>query len=140
VLSLFALQVKSSGGYLAAVSSISAGGKRCLALDTGGRLWSWGNTYNVLPNNFYTGNPGTGYVTDFSAGGDLLAMILSGIGGDLNGDSQVGLADAILGLKLLSGASVGEVRLDGAVTGEPRITLGDVLYILQRTAWLRGGD
>lgn len=139
VWSQHALQVKKSGGLLSDVVSISAAGIRGMALDAQGRLWSWGN-YGSLPYASYTGNPEMGYVTGFSAGVDLTAMILSGIGGDLNGDSQVGLADAILGLQLLSGASVGEVRRNGAVTGEPRISLGDILYILQSAAWLRGRD
>ncbi|MCE5263077.1 MAG: Ig-like domain repeat protein [Deltaproteobacteria bacterium] len=137
--SRYALQVKKSGGLLSEVVSISAGGIRCLALDAQGRLWSWGN-YSSLPYASYTGNPGMGYVTGFSAGGDLMAMILSGMGGDLNGDGAVGLADAVISLRLLAGLPVGEMRLDGGITGEPKIGLPEVLYILQRTAGLRYAD
>ena len=134
-----ALQVKKPGGSLSDIGSISAGGKSCLALDAQGRLWAWGNDAS-LPYVTYAGNAGMGYVTGFSTGRELMAMILSGMGGDLTGDSRVDLADAILGLKLLAGAPVGDVRLDATVTGTQRIGLGEVLYILQRLAWLRGGD
>ncbi len=139
VWSQYAVQVKKSGGVLSDVVSISAGGTRCLALDARGSLWSWGN-YSSLPYDSYTGNPEMGYVTGFSAGGELMAMILTGIGGDLNGDSSVDLADAILGLRLLSGAPGEDVRLNSAVTEDLRIGLGAVLYILQSTAGLRGRD
>lgn len=141
VWSQFALPVKNSSGngYLSDIVSISAGGNRCLALDSRGSLWGWGN-YGSLPGNSYTGNPERGYVTGFSAGGDLMAMILSGMGGDLNGDGSVGLADAVLCLKLLAGMPVGEMRLDGGITGEPKIGLQEVLYILQGIAGMRGRD
>jgi len=140
VWSPFALPVKDSrGAYLSDIVTISAGGKRCLALDSGGWLWGWGN-YSSLPNDFYIGTPGMGYVTGFSAGGNLMAMILSGMGGDLNGDGTLGLADAIICLQILAGLPTGDVRLDGDLNGDQKIGLQEALYILQSVAGMRGRD
>jgi hypothetical protein len=136
----FATRVKDSGsGYLSDIVSISAGGYHCLALDSRGWLWRWGN-YWSRSEDIYIGNPERGYVTGFSAGGDLVAMILSGMSGDLNGDGTIGLADAVICLKLLAGISAGEVRLDGVVSEEGMIGLREALFILQGIAGMRGRD
>ena len=61
---------------------------------------------------------------------------LSGIMGDLNGDTQVDLSDAILGLRMLAGITV-SVQPDADVNGDGKIGLEELVFILQKTAELR---
>jgi hypothetical protein len=58
--------------------------------------------------------------------------------GDINGDDQVNLSDAILTLQVLSGISVSEtVNIDADVNGDGRIGMEEVIYILQVVSGLR---
>lgn len=80
--SAVALPVKdaSGDGYLSNIVTISAGNNRCLALDSGGWLWKWGDSsYWSLPTDIYDPNPDSEWmqVAGFSAGGAFEAMILS---------------------------------------------------------------
>ncbi|SHH51632.1 hypothetical protein SAMN02745124_00792 [Desulfofustis glycolicus DSM 9705] len=51
--------------------------------------------------------------------------------GDLNGDTDLGPADAIVGLQVLVGNSP-SVSLDGDTDGDQKITMADVIYLLSR--------
>jgi subtilisin family serine protease len=58
--------------------------------------------------------------------------------GDVNGDSIIDLADAILCLKMMSGkASASEIYTEADVNGDGKIGLAEVLYILQKAAGAR---
>jgi hypothetical protein len=63
--------------------------------------------------------------------------------GELTGDRQVTLADAVLALKVLAGVdAAGTIRTDYITTkadvrGEGRITMADPVFILQTVAGLR---
>ena len=64
------------------------------------------------------------------------------IKGDLNGDTNVTLADAILGLKVMAGMNPTGIRPNYAtsgvdVNGDNEISLAEVIYILQYVAGLR---
>jgi lysophospholipase L1-like esterase len=71
----------------------------------------------------------------------LLAMPLAAMAkpGNLNPgqDADVDLADAIIGLKVLSGVPVTEVSAAGDVDGDERIGLPEVVFILQTVAGIR---
>jgi hypothetical protein len=58
--------------------------------------------------------------------------------GDLNGDNAVDMADCILAIRILNGASAGTADVMAAdVNGDAKIGLQDVLYILQKAAGVR---
>ena len=58
--------------------------------------------------------------------------------GDVNGDAQVDLADAILALKVASEQAVNsQVYRDADVDGDGKIGLQEAIYILQKAAGLR---
>ncbi|MDY6950590.1 MAG: dockerin type I repeat-containing protein [Thermodesulfobacteriota bacterium] len=58
--------------------------------------------------------------------------------GDVNGDGNVDLADAIFALRILVGLEpAGEIRLDADVNGDSRIGLEEIFYIMGRIAGLR---
>ena len=60
------------------------------------------------------------------------------IAGDLDGNGQIGLADAILALQILAGIEPAvAVAKEGDVNGDGRIGLQEALYILQKAAGLR---
>jgi hypothetical protein len=74
----------------------------------------------------------------------LLGIDLSGtaLPGDLDGNQEVDLADAILGLQVMSGKKPTGLRADFAssgadVGGDGKIGMEDVIYILQKTSGLR---
>jgi hypothetical protein len=56
--------------------------------------------------------------------------------GDLNGDTKVDLADAILALKVVSG-NTSTIHKEADVNADGKIGLVDVIYILQKIAGLR---
>jgi len=56
--------------------------------------------------------------------------------GDVNGDDVVGLADAILALKILAGLSVDSVSPKADVNGDQKIGLGEAIHALQIAAEL----
>lgn len=49
--------------------------------------------------------------------------------GDIDGNGAVGLEDAIVGLKILSGIEVENVAVRNTLTG--RVGLGDVIFVLK---------
>ena len=57
--------------------------------------------------------------------------------GDLNGDGNVNLADAILALQVLAGLNADEIHLSADVNEDGKIGLAEVIYILQKVADLR---
>jgi hypothetical protein len=77
--------------------------------------------------------------------GQISALLTNGhitvktvLNGDVNGDSSVDLADAILCLKVMSGkVCTAEIYMEADVNGDGKIGLQDILYILQKTAGLR---
>ncbi len=56
--------------------------------------------------------------------------------GDINGDQSLGLQDAILTLKILMGADIGDqsVNKDADVNQDGMIGLPEVVYILEKLA------
>jgi subtilisin family serine protease len=77
--------------------------------------------------------------------GQISALLINGhitvktvLKGDVNGDSNIDLADAILCLKVMSGkASAAEVYMEADVNGDGKIGMAEVIYILQKAASLR---
>ena len=73
----------------------------------------------------------------------LLDRTVSVAMGDIDGDLSVGLADAVIGLRVLAGDTTpGLVRADYAgcgcdVTGDDTVGLADVVHILQAVAGAR---
>lgn len=59
--------------------------------------------------------------------------------GDVNGDDNVDLADAVLSLQVLAGLDPDGVELGADVDADGKIGLGEVIYILQKVAGLREG-
>jgi len=57
--------------------------------------------------------------------------------GDINADSSVNMADAILALKVMSGMDSTGVSLSGDVNADGKIGMAEVIYILQYVAGLR---
>jgi hypothetical protein len=57
--------------------------------------------------------------------------------GDLNGDTVVNLADAILALQIVVGMPIQTVLETAAVTGNGKIGLQEVIFILQNVAGMR---
>lgn len=66
----------------------------------------------------------------------------NGLPGDINNDTRVDLADAILALKIIGGLNPDGIRADYAISGADvnkngRIGLPEAIYILQKVAGLR---
>ena len=57
--------------------------------------------------------------------------------GDVNGDTNVNLADAILALKVIVGLNPTGINLNADVNGDNKIDLAEVIYVLQHVAGLR---
>jgi hypothetical protein len=58
--------------------------------------------------------------------------------GDVNGDSSIDLADAILCLNMMrEKASTAEIYMEADVNGDGKIGMAEVIYILQKVAGLR---
>lgn len=57
--------------------------------------------------------------------------------GDVNGDTNVNLADAILALKVIVGLNPAGINLNADVNGDNKIDLAEVIYILQYVTGLR---
>jgi hypothetical protein len=56
----------------------------------------------------------------------------------LNGEGDVDLIDAIIGLQVLSGVvPVTDLLVSGDVNGDAKVGLEDVIYILQMVAGIR---
>ena len=98
------------------------------------------NNSDGIPE-YYTFTEKTGVSTRH---GGLLLQERNGaeMKGDVNGEEQVILAEAILALQVLSGQNPAGIRLDypgsnADVTGNQRIGLEAAIYILQKTAGLR---
>ena len=69
--------------------------------------------------------------------GVLLAAILPPTPGDVTGDGTVDLADAILALETMSLLQQHYVHANADVTGDVRIGMPEVIYILQKISNLR---
>ncbi|MDL1964330.1 MAG: hypothetical protein LWW98_08375 [Deltaproteobacteria bacterium] len=68
----------------------------------------------------------------------LKITLVSNLLGDLNGDNDVGLADAILALRVVSNFSNAiELNFNSDVNGNGRIGLEEAIYALQHAAGLR---
>lgn len=57
--------------------------------------------------------------------------------GDINGDMNVTLADAILALKVMSGMDSTGVTLSGDVDGDGKIGFAELIYVLQKVGGVR---
>jgi len=85
-----------------------------------------------------------GTATDSATATVQVIMVLKG---DVNFDNQIGLADAVMGLQILSGCPGGSCTPTGVdmsvrvfhcdVDGDLKIGLAEILYILQKLAQLR---
>ena len=67
------------------------------------------------------------------------AIFINGLKGDINGDINVNLTDAILAMKVLAGADPTDIRSDYAnlgvdINGDGKIGIGEIIYILQKVA------
>jgi hypothetical protein len=72
---------------------------------------------------------------EFDIVGDIVS---SSPPGDVNGNGDVDLEDAIIVLHILSGISVNvKIHLEADVNGDKRIGIEELAYILQKTAALR---
>jgi hypothetical protein len=67
------------------------------------------------------------------------AVWLAGAGiGDLNSDGRIDLADAVLAMQFMAGLSIdAEINPLGMIDDKGRITLREVIYILQNIAGMR---
>ena len=79
---------------------------------------------------------------EFRANGQLSRVVVRGSApssglGDLNHFNGVDLADAILGLKVVSGLNPSGIFLDADVNSDGKIGLQETIYILQKVAGLR---
>ncbi len=54
--------------------------------------------------------------------------------GDVNGDGEVNLKDAVDVMKLMTGISAGEICISADVNGDMQIGIEDLLYVLRKTA------
>jgi len=82
-----------------------------------------------------------GWVTEYqydALGNRLSRTIKTIMTGDVNGDSAVTLADAIVILQIISGISFGQpIPQNAEVNSDGRIGLPEAIYILQKTAGFR---
>ena len=65
---------------------------------------------------------------------DCIELIV--IKGDINGDGNVSLSDAILALQIVIGLNSDSTHLDADVNGDGKIGLEEVIYILQKISGL----
>lgn len=101
------------------------------------------------PNGSYTYTPTTNYNgTDqfsFKAHDGIaysniatVTIIVGGLPGDVNGDTNINLADAILVLRILAGITPTDmISLAADVNADGKIGLEELVYILQKVAGLR---
>ena len=84
-------------------------------------------------------DPQTPTVLDgqFADGVFMIAAIRPPLQGDVNGDETVGLADAIVALKMLAKMAHGTVHANADINGDNKIGLPEVFYILQKVSALR---
>lgn len=79
-----------------------------------------------------------GIVTEYqydAAGNRLSRVIRVIVTGDLNGDSAVTVADAVMTMQILSGISPGQQVIPSAgIAGDDRIGLAEAIFILQTLA------
>jgi YD repeat-containing protein len=82
-----------------------------------------------------------GIVTEYQydgAGNRVSRVIMVIIAGDINGDSIVTLADAVMTMQIVSGITPGPAIFQSAkVTGDDRVGLTEAIYILQKVSCLR---
>ena len=79
-----------------------------------------------------------GIVTEYqydAAGNRMSRIIRVIVAGDLNGDSVVTVADAVMTMQILSGISPGQQVIPSAgIAGDDRIGLAEAIFILQTLA------
>ncbi|MDA3832705.1 MAG: hypothetical protein PF495_04850, partial [Spirochaetales bacterium] len=80
-----------------------------------------------------------GDTKDNSTSRQLKITLISTLTGDLNGDTKVNLADAILALKVVAGLNPTGINSSADVNGDGKIGLAEVIYILQHVVGLRDG-
>ena len=82
-----------------------------------------------------------GIVTEYqydAAGNRLSRVIRVIVTGDLNGDTVVTVADAVMTMQVISGITPGqEIIRSARVAGDDSIGLTEAIYILQKAAGLR---
>jgi hypothetical protein len=110
--------------------------------------WSGGEGIGTIDPDtglFTADTIGTGMVTATSSRGGVsnitgdINVYSSAIKGDLNGDGVVDLDDAIIVLRVLSGAEETQIRLDYAVAevdvnGNQRVDHAELLFIMREMA------
>lgn len=95
---------------------------------------------NRLTAATYSDGTGRKTVTyQYDAIGNKLARnVLEILAGDVNGDSAVTLADAIMAIQVAAGITTGQSVVRSAeISGDGRIGLSEAIYILQRVAGMR---
>lgn len=88
-----------------------------------------------------------GFIEEYTydAAGNRLTLTVSStnpLRGDINGDGNVDLVDAVIALQVISGMNPSGIRTDYTssgtdVNGDGRISMEEVIYILQRISGLR---
>ena len=90
------------------------------------------SSLSALSENLYAGTK------NFATGSEVWRFTtLPTLKGDLNGDGDVDLTDAILALQVLAGLNPDGIHLSADVDGDGRIGLAEIIYILQNIAELR---
>ncbi len=107
---------------------------------------------NARPDFYWSSTTCAGYTfgawgVDFSYGGDdnidkgssyYVRAVRGGRTGDVNGDGQVNLTDAVIALQILCGVSPNATVIYGAdINGDGKIGMAEVIYILSVEAGLR---
>ncbi len=59
------------------------------------------------------------------------------IAGDVNNDTEVDLADAIIALRVLTGINIQDVYTEADVSGDDRIGLEEAIYALQTVVGMK---
>lgn len=92
---------------------------------------------DVLPGGDFDGD-GESNLTEYANGTDPTSS-MSAQRGDVQGDKQIDLADAIAALQVASGADVsGEtITTDGDVNEDERIGMEEAFYIMQKVSGVR---
>jgi len=105
--------------------------------ENGGVLWdkiSSDTDFTIVRSLAIDGSAGTRIYAGTSTKG-LFGCTVA-VPGDINGDTVVGLDDAILGLKILAGINTDDVVVDmnADVNGDTRIGIEEVIFILKEVA------
>ena len=77
---------------------------------------------------------GSGASASFSLNSGFWHTLLRTILGDVNGDGEVNLSDAITALQIITGQSPAEVKNGADVNGDGVIGLGEAIMVLRKQA------